>query len=194
MECCLIDRESHLLESVLNEIKFDSSIEHTEFKNKLTICLGELKLLHTEISAIKLLHDSDGCNYEDSLELLVMTLKAENKAKSFIIMAQEFEISRYKLVIELSEHSNKFADELDFIQQSMIKYKSDKVEKYQKGIKSIKEKKKPINERWAKAKEYLLEEIKNCKTLTQARNEAAKRAGIYVKERQLIKMLPDPRK
>ena len=229
MECCLIDRESHLLESVLNEIKFDSSIEHTEFKNKLTICLEELKLLHTEISAIQLLHDSDGCNYEDSLELLVMTLEAENKANSFIIMAQDFEISRYKLAHELSRVRAKFSHRVGDIQKSMIKYKSDKVEnyqkeivvlqdhanqlevlqdeaaamifdqhdqikKYQKGIKSIKEKNKPINERWAKANEYFLEEIEKSKTLKQARLNAAKKAGIYVNERQLTKMLPDPHK
>ena len=137
MECCLIDRESHQLESVLNEIKFDSSIEHTDFKNKLTICLDELKLLHTEISAIQLLHDSDGCNYEGSLELLVMTLKAENKANSFIIMAQDFEISRYKVAHELSRVRAKFSHRVDQTQKAMIAYKSAKVENSRKCTKVL---------------------------------------------------------
>ncbi len=44
--------------------------------------------------------------------------------------------------------------------------------------------------KWAKAAIYLLEEIPKHKTLPLAREVAAKRAGINVKERRLIEMLP----
>ena len=49
-------------------------------------------------------------------------------------------------------------------------------------------------EKWNKARGYLLEEIPKHKTLKEARKFAANKAGIYVQERRLIKMLPDPRK
>ena len=74
-----------------------------------------------------------------------------------------------------------------------IKRAIAKLAKYEKGIKSINEKKKPINEKWVNANIYLLEELTKSKTLTAAREEAAKRAGIVVGARQLNKMMPDPR-
>ena len=75
-----------------------------------------------------------------------------------------------------------------------IKVALAKLARYEKGINRINEKKEPIKEKWANANIYLLEELTKSKTLTAAREEAAKRAGIVVGVRHLTKMMPDPRK
>jgi hypothetical protein len=68
-------------------------------------------------------------------------------------------------------------------------YKSllDTIDKYRQGPKS---KSKKSQENWAQAEKNLLEEIPLHKTLPPAREAAAKRAGINVKGRRLIEMLP----
>lgn len=47
--------------------------------------------------------------------------------------------------------------------------------------------------KWEIAKQYFIEEKSKHKTLKAARKAAAERAGIFVEERRLFKMLPNPK-
>jgi hypothetical protein len=74
--------------------------------------------------------------------------------------------------------------------EAMIEHKNAKIEKYTKGPKKKSE---VSQQKWELAQQYFVEEIPEHKTLKNARKAAANRAGIVVEERQLVKMLPDPR-
>jgi hypothetical protein len=74
--------------------------------------------------------------------------------------------------------------------EAMIEHKNAKIEKYTKGPKKKSE---VSQQKWELAQQYFVEEMPKHKTLKNARKAAANRAGIVVEERQLVKMLPDPR-
>lgn|GEM_PF-1476898 len=79
---------------------------------------------------------------------------------------------------------------LSKLHERLLELSRNKVEKYKEGPKK---RASTSQKNWALAREYFIEEIPKHSTLKKARKTAANRAGIVVEERQLVKMLPDPR-
>ncbi len=111
------------------------------------------------------------------------------------LKSEQSNSQRYLVRIgDLTKSHKSFADEalttIDSLSDKVIE-QSVKIDKYQKGTKGHSE---STQQKWEFARKYFLEEIPNYpKKLNIARKVAAQRAGISVQERQLVKMLPDPR-
>jgi hypothetical protein len=96
-------------------------------------------------------------------------------------------IEMYHAMFESGELTDFLTDIRDFNIERLIDAQEKIIAKYQKGTKKKSE---VSQQNWALAQLYFSEEIPKHKKLLSARKAAAKRAGINVKERRLIEMLP----
>ena len=140
------------------------------------------------------LKEQEFCNSEayliDSLELQIEALKAEIQAKDLLICALDLQIETYETTSQLSKVAYNLNEKVLDAQENEIVYKTTKIDKYQKGPKK---KSLDSQQKWALANEYFKEEIPLHRTLKAARLAAAKKARIVAEERQLTKMMPNPR-
>ncbi len=79
--------------------------------------------------------------------------------------------------------------QVDWLENS-VNSRDVQIKQYQKGPKK---KSSDSRQKWALANEYFKAEIPVHRTLKSARLAAAKKAGVVAEERQLTKMMPDPR-
>ncbi len=171
-------------------------IESTAIIEKTSLALKKAELLNSKISEELIHHENANFKSEDEkfislLETQVAVIEAEIELKDILLEIKDFQINQYKRIIDIEEvggQINKVATEL---QGKMIAYKEKRLESYKKGLSSRKD---GIDKKWMLANEYFPEEIIKHETLKAARLSASRKAGIVVEERQLIKMMPDPRK
>ena len=135
-------------------------------------------------------YDSSDTSLIDSLTLQIDSLKAIIQCQDLEIGLLKFQIESYDNVDKISEIADKLSDATMDQQERMIEYQTAKVDKYKKGPKK---KAADSQQKWALANEYFKEEITAHRTLKAARLAAAKKAGIVAEQRQLTKMMPNPR-
>jgi hypothetical protein len=169
-----LSKENAVLEEKLNQhkIELDGFYEtyrlNTEERKSLKSSYSDLVFMDMQNEFIEILkHEINGLNLQvEALELVIK----HNKNITSVSKVQDILIDA----------------EMD-IKNKMIEYQTTKLEKYKIGTKNKSEN---TQNQWALAQCYFTEEIPKHKTLMSARKAAAKRAGITVKDRRLIEMLP----
>jgi hypothetical protein len=128
------------------------------------------------------------------LEDVVKSLKLDNALLRLTVELLQFQMKEHKAAAAISnitdmgnEISIGYQNKILGHQTKELEHQRKKINQYNKGTK---DKSVESQQKWALARQYLIEEIPQHKTLQDARRAAAKRAEIYVNDRRLIQMLP----
>jgi len=166
----------------------DTSLKIKNWTDDLAL---SYKNLQTSIADIQdRVYNSDDAHLIDLLETQIESLKGEIQCRDLLIYALKHQLETYELTEPLSEMAEDLNNAVSDIQEKMLVFQADKIDKYKKGPKK---KSLDSQQKWALANEYFKEEISLHRTLKAARFAAAKKAGIVAEERQLTKMMPTPR-
>ena len=118
-------------------------------------------------------------------------------AESYIIELLELELKCKDLEIELRDlfidrlrHDVESNHIINPLQDRFTAYQTTKLDKYQKGNQH---KSSASDEKWELANKLFKEEIHLHNTLKAARLASSRKAGVFAEERQLIRMMPNPR-
>ena len=193
MECSLYKIIDDVVFSKLDQ-ELQIFFREYELKNNKEIS-DFYKKIHHKFNDLRL---SEPSYYEDTFKLdgiildeYVLYLEHQIKIKNLLLEITDFQLSKYKELDELQKIADKGNDLSFTLQEKIIYAHSEKINNYQKGVKNRSRIKR---DKWKLANEFFLEEIPRYKTLIEARRSAVKRAGLHVEERQLVRMMPDPRK
>jgi hypothetical protein len=128
------------------------------------------------------------------LEDVVKSLKLDNALLRLTVELLQFQMKEHKAATAISnitdmgnEISIGYQNKILEHQTRELEHQRKKINQYKKGTK---DKSVVSQQKWALARQYLIEEIPQHKILQDARRAAAKRAGIEAQDRRLIQMLP----
>jgi hypothetical protein len=174
------------LEEFLSDLSASVAVKAMDIQLKLKNGINEIEQKYKELQTDR----TDRTDLEELLVRQIDALKGKIQCQDLLIDALKFKIDTYETANQLSKIQESYSDAANAIDEKMIEYQSNKIDKYKKGPKK---KSLKSQQKWMLANVYFKEEISNHRTLKAARLVAAKRAGIFVEVRQLTKMMPDPR-
>ncbi len=166
----------------------DARLKIKNWSDDLALNYQNLLTLQADIK--DRVYNSEDSSLIDSLEVHIECLKGQIICQDLRIYVLEHQLETLELTRPLSEKAEDLNDAVYETQEKMLVFQSCKIDKYKKGTK---QRSLDSQQKWALANEYFKNEISEHRTLKAARVTAAKKAGIVAEERQLTKMMPNPK-